>query len=61
MKNKFLIFARVIAVAAKDAPIVTPLMDFVRQKREAKGANRVMCLSCMDLHFVQLLAVRASL
>lgn len=27
--------------AAKDAPIVTPLMDFVRQKRAAKGGSRV--------------------
>ncbi|XP_062176559.1 regulator of nonsense transcripts UPF3-like [Alnus glutinosa] len=26
--------------AAKDAPIVTPLMDFVRQKRAAKGGSR---------------------
>lgn len=25
----------------KDAPIVTPLMDFVRQKRAAKGGPRV--------------------
>ncbi|KAL6968849.1 NMD pathway component [Sarracenia purpurea var. burkii] len=29
------------AGAAKDAPIVTPLMDFVRQKRTAKGGTRV--------------------
>jgi regulator of nonsense transcripts 3 len=29
------------AGAAKDAPIVTPLMDFVRQKRAAKGGSRV--------------------
>ncbi|XP_057465431.1 regulator of nonsense transcripts UPF3-like isoform X1 [Actinidia eriantha] len=28
------------AGAAKDAPIITPLMDFVRQKRAAKGGNR---------------------
>ncbi|XP_027352011.1 regulator of nonsense transcripts UPF3-like isoform X2 [Abrus precatorius] len=28
------------AVAAKDVPIVTPLMDFVRQKRAAKGPRR---------------------
>ncbi|THF96302.1 hypothetical protein TEA_018200 [Camellia sinensis var. sinensis] len=28
------------AGAAKDAPIVTPLMDFVRQKRAAKGGTR---------------------
>ncbi|GMP63139.1 hypothetical protein CsSME_00024949 [Camellia sinensis var. sinensis] len=26
--------------AAKDAPVVTPLMDFVRQKRAAKGGTR---------------------
>ena len=25
----------------KDTPIVTPLMDFVRQKRAAKGVSRV--------------------
>lgn len=29
------------AAAAKDAPIITPLMDFVRQKRASKGATRV--------------------
>ncbi|PSS29122.1 Regulator of nonsense transcripts like [Actinidia chinensis var. chinensis] len=28
------------AGAAKDAPIITPLMDFVRQKRATKGGNR---------------------
>ncbi|XP_076896832.1 regulator of nonsense transcripts UPF3-like isoform X2 [Bidens hawaiensis] len=28
------------AGAAKEAPIVTPLMDFIRQKRAAKGASR---------------------
>jgi len=28
--------------AAKDAPIVTPLMDFVRQKRVAKNGPRVL-------------------
>ncbi|KAK4747577.1 hypothetical protein SAY87_014163 [Trapa incisa] len=28
------------SAAAKDAPIVTPLMDFIRQKRASKGANR---------------------
>ena len=27
--------------SAKDAPIVTPLMDFIRQKRAAKGGSRV--------------------
>ncbi|CAL5401750.1 unnamed protein product [Camellia sinensis] len=27
--------------AAKDAPVVTPLMDFVRQKRAAKGGTRL--------------------
>lgn len=27
--------------APKDGPIVTPLMDFVRQKRAAKGGARV--------------------
>lgn len=27
----------------KDTPIVTPLMDFVRQKRAAKGGSRVIC------------------
>lgn len=27
--------------AVKDAPIVTPLMQFVRQKRAAKGGSRV--------------------
>lgn len=26
---------------AKDAPIVTPLMDFIRQKRAAKSGPRV--------------------
>ena len=26
----------------KDIPIVTPLMDFVRQKRAAKGGSRVI-------------------
>ncbi|CAL5379933.1 unnamed protein product [Camellia sinensis] len=31
------------AGAAKDAPIVTPLMDFVRQKRAAKGGTRRRC------------------
>ena len=30
--------------AAKDAPIITPLMDFVRQKRATKGGNRVLLL-----------------
>lgn len=29
------------AGAVKDAPVVTPLMDFVRQKRAAKGGSRV--------------------
>nr|GEU35665.1 nucleotide-binding, alpha-beta plait [Tanacetum cinerariifolium] len=29
------------AGAAKEAPIVTPLMDFIRQKRAAKGVPRV--------------------
>ncbi|KAK2982200.1 hypothetical protein RJ640_024945, partial [Escallonia rubra] len=29
------------AGAAKDTPIITPLMDFVRQKRAAKGVSRV--------------------
>lgn len=33
------------AGAAKDAPIVTPLMDFVRQKRAAKGGSRRSLLS----------------
>lgn len=28
--------------AAKDAPIITPLMDFVRQKRAAKSGSRVL-------------------
>ncbi|KAJ7967984.1 regulator of nonsense transcripts UPF3-like [Quillaja saponaria] len=28
------------AIAAKDIPIVTPLMDFVRQRRAAKGRSR---------------------
>lgn len=27
--------------APKEAPIVTPLMDFVRQRRAAKGGTRV--------------------
>lgn len=30
-----------IAGAAKEALVVTPLMDFVRQKRAAKGGSRV--------------------
>lgn len=28
-----------LAGAAKDIPVVTPLMDFVRQKRAAKGTR----------------------
>lgn len=32
-----------LAGAGKDVPIVTPLMDFVRQKRASKGP-RVFCL-----------------
>ncbi|KAK4800691.1 hypothetical protein SAY86_021178 [Trapa natans] len=28
------------SASAKDAPIITPLMDFVRQKRASKGASR---------------------
>lgn len=31
-----------LAGAGKDAPIVTPLMDFVRQKRASKAGSRVL-------------------
>lgn len=50
----------------KDAPIVTPLMNFVRQKRAAKSAqvlvyihptlvilqNLIQCI-CFSMHFFQ--------
>lgn len=41
--------------AAKDPPIVTPLMDYVRQKRAAKSGGRVHILisfSCNWLLFL---------
>ena len=36
------------AGSAKDGPIVTPLMDFVRQKRSTKGGSRVSFYSIRD-------------
>lgn len=34
---------------SKDSPIITPLMDFVRQKRAAKGASRVIFATLLKL------------
>ena len=49
-KNVFqMIFSHcAFAGSAKDGPIVTPLMDFVRQKRSTKGGSRVSFYSIRD-------------
>lgn len=41
--KKFAVFYPLLIFvgAAKDTPIVTPLMDFIRQKRAAKSGTRV--------------------
>lgn len=42
--------------AAKEAPIITPLMDFIRQKRAAKGGPRVRSILLQyPVYFVNLL------
>lgn len=49
--------------STKDAPIVTPLMDYIRQKRAAKGVSRVrqnlllnllsrLCIHLKDISFL---------
>jgi len=40
----YLLGLRALPGAAKDIPISTPLMDFVRQKRAAKGPRVFFCL-----------------
>ena len=37
----YIILYAVSLGAGRDAPIITPLMDFVRQKRAAKSGSRV--------------------
>lgn len=37
--------------AGKDTLIITPLMDFVRQKRASKGGSRVLFVYSMNQEF----------